>query len=554
MATVTPHAAPVYPYRRSADQDGGVARRKVVVVGAGPVGLTAALGLSRHGIPAVVIDDDDTVSVGSRAICYAKRTLEIWDRLGTASPLMAKGVTWNIGKVFFGRDPVFAFDLLPERGHQFPAFINLQQYYLEEALVDAAARSAGVELRWRNRLTGIAPARDGARLTIDTPEGPYELDADWVIACDGARSATRRLLGLDFKGKVFEDRFLIADVKMRAAFPSERWFWFEPPFHDGGSALLHKQADDVWRIDLQLGWDADPELEKKPERVVPRLRAMLGPDARFDLEWVSVYTFQCRRLDRFRHGRVIFAGDAAHQVSPFGARGANSGVQDVDNLTWKLAMVSAGTAPDTLLDSYDSERVEAADENILNSTRATDFITPKGAASRLFRDATLALARSAPFARRLVNSGRLSVPAVHRGSPLSTPDRDAFGPSPAPGTVAADAPVVRDGAAGWLLSALGGQFVALIFADGPVTGAAAAALRSLAHAPAPVRVVFVAPRSVVAPDGAALCIDADGLAAQRYDARPGTVYLVRPDQIVAARWRSFDIAAVVAALARAAGR
>lgn len=554
MTAVRPYVAPVYPYHRSADQDGGVARRKVVVIGAGPVGLTAALDLSRHSIPAVVIDDDDTVSVGSRAICYAKRTLEIWNRLGVAAPLMAKGVTWNIGKVFFGRDPVFAFDLLPESGHQFPAFINLQQYYLEQALVDAAERSPGVELRWRNRLTGIVPGRDGARLTIDTPEGPYELDADWVIACDGARSVTRRLLGLDFKGKIFEDRFLIADVKMRAAFPSERWFWFDPPFHDGGSALLHKQADDVWRIDLQLGWDADPEEEKKPERVVPRLKAMLGPDAQFDLEWVSVYTFQCRRLDHFRHGRVIFAGDAAHQVSPFGARGANSGVQDVDNLTWKLAMVMAGTAPDTLLDSYDSERVEAADENILNSTRATDFITPKGPTSRLFRDATLSLARSAPFARRLVNSGRLSVPTAHRGSPLSTPDRDAFGPSPAPGAVALDAPAITGGAAGWLLPVLGDHFAALIFADAALPGGTAAALRSLAHAPAPVRPVVVARQAIDVPDGTVLCIDAEGLAARRYDAQPGTVYLVRPDQIVAARWRSFDVAAIVAALARAAGR
>ena len=554
MTAVRPYVAPVYPYHRSADQDGGIARRRVVVIGAGPVGLTAALDLARHGIPAVVIDDDDTVSIGSRAICYAKRTLEIWNRLGVAAPLMAKGVTWNTGKVFFGREQVFAFDLLPEKGHAFPAFINLQQYYLEEALVDAAERSPGIEIRWRNRLTAIAAHGEGARLTIETPDGPYQLDAEWVIACDGARSVTRRLLGLDFRGKIFEDRFLIADVKMRAAFPSERWFWFEPPFHSGGSTLLHKQADDVWRIDLQLGWDVDPEVEKQPERVVPRLKAMLGPNAKFDLEWVSVYTFQCRRLEHFRHGRVIFAGDAAHQVSPFGARGANSGVQDIDNLVWKLALVMAGTAPAALLDSYDSERVEAADENILNSTRATDFITPKGKTSRTFRDATLALARDFPFARRLVNSGRLSVPAVHRGSPLSTSDRDRFGGGPPPGAVAIDAPVARDGTASWLLEALGGRFVALIFADAPLAADMLAALHALASAPVPLRALVVAPQALTATDGIERRVDTEGLAARRYDARPGTVYLLRPDQIVAARWRGFDAGALGAAVARASGR
>lgn len=236
------------------------------------------------------------------------------------------------------------------------------------------------------------------------------------------------MLGLEFIGQVFEDRFLIADVKMKADFPNERWFWFDPPFHRGQSALLHQQPDNVWRIDLQLGWDADPIQEKKPERVIPRLKKMLGDDAEFDLEWVSVYTFQCRRLESFRHGRVLFAGDAAHQVSPFGARGANSGIQDTDNLAWKLALVLEGKAPEALLDSYDLERTYAADENILNSTRSTDFITPKTKASRLLRQATLELAVDHDFARRLVNSGRLSVPAVLDESPLNLSDQGEFSP------------------------------------------------------------------------------------------------------------------------------
>jgi len=335
------------------------------------------------------------------------------------------------------------------------------------------------------------------------------------------------------------------DIRMTTDFPAERWFWFDPPFHRNQSVLLHRQADNVWRVDFQLGWDADPELEKRPENILPRLRAMLGADAQFDIEWASVYTFQCRRMQKFRHGRVMFAGDAAHLVSPFGARGANSGVQDTDNLVWKLELVMRGLAPDSLLDTYDDERIAAADENILHSTRATDFITPKSVVSRTFRDAVLALARRHPFARRLVNSGRLSVPAILAGSRLNTPDSDAFAGSMVPGAPLADAPVA--GPQGdWLLQHLGGGFDLLAFGDG-VPGDAA---RELAGDPVPCRVVQVGGK----PGDARVVIqDKDGLIAARYDARPGTCYLVRPDQHVCARWRAFDSAVVRSAIARATG-
>lgn len=550
--------APTYRYHRSADQAGALARRKVIVVGAGPVGLTVALDLARHGVRAVVIDDDDTVSAGSRAICWAKRTLEIWDRLGCAAPMMEKGVTWSTGKVFFGAEQVYGFDLLPETGHHFPAFINLQQYHVERILVVQAESRLEIELRWKNKLVALHPRGDAMRLTIDTPDGPYDVDADWVIACDGARSQTRRLLGLDFKGRVFEDRFLIADVKVAASFPTERWFWFDPTFHAGGSALVHRQADDMWRIDLQLGWDADPELEKRPERVMPRLKAMFGADVACEPTWVSIYTFQCRRLERFRHGRVIFAGDSAHQVSPFGARGGNSGLQDADNLAWKLALVLQGAAPERLIDSYDAERAEAADENILASTRATDFITPKNAASRRFRDATLSLARTHAFARRLINSGRLSVASVHRSSPLSTPDAAHFAGALVPGAPAVDAPVVHDGSASWLLRWLGGRFVVLLFApkidDGGLDHQVANGLAALARAPIPVAAVVVARSHIAVSGEVAVLTDPEGVATARYDGVAGTTYLLRPDQLIAARWRHFDPAAIAAALAHATGR
>jgi 3-(3-hydroxy-phenyl)propionate hydroxylase len=545
---VVPRTNPVYAFRRPPELDGARTRHPVIVVGAGPVGLVAAIDLAQRGVPAVVLDDDSTVSVGSRAICYAKRTLEILDRLGCAEPLVQKGVQWHVGRVFFRDAPAYQFDLLPEPGHRRPAFVNLQQYHFEECLV-AHARRAGVDLRWRNRVTGVQPGEDRVELDVETPEGTYRADADWVIVADGARSPVRRMLGLESQGQVFHDRFLIADIRMRSAFPTERWFWFDPPFHPGQSVLLHRQADDVWRVDFQLGWDADPEEERKPERIAPRLRAMLGPDVDFDLEWASVYTFQCRRMPRFRHGRLLFAGDAAHVVSPFGARGANSGIQDVDNLAWKLDLVLRGLAPQALLDTYDAERVPAADENIRHSTRATDFITPKSGVSRVFRDAVLELAKRHPFARRLVNSGRLSVPTVLRDSPLSTPDPVdpalAFGPAAsavAPGCAAVDAPV--EGPRGtWLLDCVGPRFTLLVF--GAVDAGDAA---QLAADRVPCDVVCV---DAHAPPPAVAIHDAARLLAARYDARPGTAYLFRPDQHVCARWRALDLAAVRAAIARA---
>ncbi|HDR9045163.1 TPA: FAD-dependent oxidoreductase [Burkholderia vietnamiensis] len=536
---------------RAAQADAAV--HPVIVVGAGPVGLAAAIDLAQRGVPVVLLDDDDTLSTGSRAICFAKRTLEIFDRLGCGERFVDKGVSWHVGKVFLQDEQLYAFDLLPEQGHARPAFVNLQQYYVEGYLAERAFELPNLEIRWKHKVTGVAQSAEHAALTVETPEGIETLRAQYVIAADGSRSPLRAAMGLESRGRTFKDRFLIADVKMKAEFPTERWFWFDPPFHRNQSVLLHRQPDNVWRIDFQLGWDADPVAEKQPERVIPRVRALLGPDAEFELEWVSVYTFRCQRMDTFRHGRVLFAGDAAHGVSPFGARGANSGVQDADNLAWKLQLVLDGRAPERLLDTYASEREFAADENIRNSTRSTDFITPKSAVSRVFRDATLKLARDCEFARRLVNSGRLSVPAVLTDSPLNTPDRagDAFACAMRPGAVAADAPVRAQQASGWLLRHLGDGFAGVLFGLPGDAGALAQALDGLAL---PVRPVLIVPAGhAQAVPGVDVLEDVDGFAAQRYDAQPGTFYLLRPDQHVCARMRALDRHAIADALARASG-
>ena len=393
--------------------------------------------------------------------------------------------------------------------------------------VNCKPRIKIIELRGKNKLLSLTQYDGYCRLLIDTPEGEYELEAEWVIACDGAASPVRTMLGLDFVGRVFEDNFLIADVIMESEFPTERWFWFDPPFNRGQSALLHKQPDNVWRIDLQLGWDIDREKETLPENVIARLKAMLGEDVKLELEWVSIYTFQCRRMENFRNERVLFAGDAAHQVSPFGARGANSGLQDTDNLCWKLKLIIDGIANENLLDTYSTERVYGADENILNSSRSTDFITPKSEISRIFRNAVLDLAEKAEFARPLVNSGRLSVPCVYDGSPLNGADVDIMPERSRPGSSLIDARVEGQ----WLNDLIGGCFQ-LMAIDVDV--------------PEKLNIEGIEVQSV------SLTATPE-LAARYLGDASSAVYLMRPDQHVVARWTGFDSVAVAAALRSAIG-
>jgi 3-(3-hydroxy-phenyl)propionate hydroxylase len=523
----------VYPFRKAPEQRGASQRHKVAVIGAGPVGLSAAIDLALHGVPVVLLDEDDTVSTGSRAICWAKRTLEIFDRLGVVEPMMERGITWSRGKVFLGERLVYSFDLLPEDGHKMPAFINLQQFYLEKALVDRVQEIPDIDLRWRNRVTGVENRNDGVTLTIETPDGPYRLDAAWVVAADGARSTMRDLLGLEFKGHTFEEKFLIADLRMPADdIPTERRFWFDPPFHSGQSALMHRQPDESWRVDLQLGPDANIEEELKPENYTPRIRRMLG-DRDFHVDWVSIYRFNCRRIDRFVHGRVVFAGDSAHQVSPFGARGANSGVEDAENLAWKLVAVLRGEANERLIESYDFERMQAADENIGHSTRSTDFIAPRSPAERTLRNAVLSLAPHAEFARRMVNSGRLSVASIY-DTPLSTPDEESFGGSAQLGGPAVDAAMsTADGSACHLVETLSDGFELLYVANGTAPSV-----------PEGIKL------TVIGRD----LLDARGDFAARFDARPGTGYLLRPDQHICARWRQPTADKVGAARDRALAR
>ena len=525
-----------FAYRPHPDQErteGKAAHHPVIIVGAGPIGLSLAIDLAQRGQAVVLLDDTDRIGDGSRAICFSKRSLELWDRLGVGERMVEKGIAWKVGKIFLKDEMVYRFDLLPEEGHKMPAFINLQQYYAETYLVDRVQELPLINLRWRNRVVGLEQHNDHAVVEIETPDGRYKLKSDFVIACDGARSALRGFVGADFSGESFNDQFLIADVKMTAAFPTERWFWFDPPFHSGQSALLHRQPDGVWRIDLQLGPDADPTVERLPENVRPRIERMLG-HKEFEFEWISIYKFQCRRMQRFIHGRVIFAGDSAHQVSPFGARGANSGLEDAENLAWKLALVLRGKAAVSLLDSYESERSAAADENIRASTRSTDFIAPHSNHERRMRHAVLRLAKEVDFARRMVNGGRLATPSTYN-TPLSTSDVDTWRAGPRPGAPIVDAPLTAtSGDRVYLTEAFKAaydNFVLLESGNGSALD------------PLDCHCISIGPDAPLR--------DTSGLFAKRYDASDGSAYLLRPDGYVAARFRHPTLPVVQAAIARA---
>lgn len=499
---------------------------RVVIVGSGLVGLAQAIDLGQRGYDVVILARFDFVPAGSKAICFSKRSLDILDRLGVGVPAVERGVIWNVGKVFWkdSREPIYQFDMLPVKNQKMPGFINIQQYYLEDILIERVGQLPNVSIRWGHDVTAVSPREDGVDVSVSCDGGDYSIDAEWLIACDGNKSSVRDMLGLDFEGRVFEDNFLIADIRMKEERPSERWFWFDPPFNPGQSVLLHKQPDNVWRIDFQLGWDIDREACIKPENVDPLVRAMLGDEVEYDQEWYSVYTFQCRRMARFVHGRVIFAGDSAHLVSPFGARGCNGGFADIDNLGWKLDLVLQGRADASLLETYNYEAIVTADENILNSTRSTDFLTPKSSVSRAFRDAVLDLAGDHAFARPFVNSGRLSTAVSYPDSSLSTADVDSWIGGVPPGSPALDAPV--DG--GWLLERIGGRF--MLLTNGPVCGA-----------PTDLEVIDLA------------AIDTTGLARERLALPAGGACLVRPDQYVAARWHDPSGEAIADALARAQG-
>jgi 3-(3-hydroxy-phenyl)propionate hydroxylase len=546
---------PSFPFRTPQELlENRVGHQQIVIVGGGLAGLTAAVDFGVRGIACVLLDDNNTVSLGSRSIAQGKRTMEIATRLGIAERMLPKGISWSKGNTLIQDKLLYSFDLSPEGEEKYQAFLCLPQYYVESMLVERAGEFPHVDLRWSSRVVDIAQDGDRVRLDVETPEGCYALTADWVIACDGVRSAVRRLLGVPFEGDKYVENFVICDVKMVFNFPPQRMFWFDPTFDKSNISLMHQQPDSIWRIDWQLGPKDDPAEESKPEKVNKRLETMFGPDVPFETQFASIYSFEVRRVPNFRAGRVLFAGDAAHQLSPFGGgRGGNSAIQDVDNLVWKLAHVVQGKASARLIDSYHDERAPVADENMQLSRRAAEFLNPSSAHSLAVRNAVLALAPRHPFAKVLINTGRLSVAPNLRGSWLLTPDGDAWDTPVTPGNAAIDAPA---GENGWLIEYLTGAFTLMVYAQDrdQLDAETIVALERLASDATPVESLMVLSRVGHSAGRIPTLHDRGGLICKRYDLSPGAAYLFRPDQHVCARWRAWTADTVRAAVQRALGR
>jgi 3-(3-hydroxy-phenyl)propionate hydroxylase len=514
------YTLPTFPWHRAPEQDGATPRHPVAIVGGGLTGLTAACDLATRGIPVVLLDEDDTVGVrgaSSRGICYAQRSLEIFERLGIYDRIAAKGARWSVGRVLVDHEEIYAFDLAQGSASRQPPFINIQQFYVEWYLADRLAELPAADLRWRHKVTGARPAHDHVKLDVETPEGRYVLEASWVIDASGLGSAVRTSLGVETRPQQGVDRWCISDVRFHDPVPPERWTWVQAPFNEGRAVWQHQMADGVWRIDYQMDPDITPEQAGSDEVATARLRAHLGETTEIELVWVGPWGYRTHLLDDFRHGRVFFAGDAAHVFSPFGARGGNSGIQDAENLAWKLAFVIQGIAPETLLDSYSAERRPAAAFNIMTTERSARFIAPRSPFERALRDATLGLARRYEFARRVVNMGRMSAPFVYADSPLTTNGGDA---APNVGFRFADG---REGSLADLLRH--GSFAVLL---GTATKT---------------------------PPGLPIWTIGTDLHGETIAALvpPGTALVIRPDQHIAARLDAADLDSLHAAIARATG-
>jgi 3-(3-hydroxy-phenyl)propionate hydroxylase len=510
---------------------------QVAVVGAGPVGMTLAGRLAQQGVRVILLEQQPRhAGEGSKAICMQRETLEIWARLGVGERVAERGVQWNVGRTYFRGRELFAIRLPGGERDHFPPFVNISQTEVEELLLARLGEMPEVDLRWGYRLTGLTQDAGGVTVSCATDAGTANLRVGFVVGTDGAHSTVRHLLGMGFPGHSHEDLFLIADVRARLPFPNERRFHFDPPWNPGRQVLIHQQPDDVWRIDWQVPSETDVLAERASGRLDRRIRRVVGESADYELVWLTPYRFHQRLVERFRAGRVLVAGDAAHLFSPFGARGLNSGAADAENLAWKLALVAAGHAPESLLDSYDAERRAAAVENLAVTDASMRFMVPQGPLRRLARNAILRGSVRLPALRRRVNSGRLAQPFVYAESPIV-----ARGPDdlrlPAHGDVAPDAPCRVIGPASEpqverLRELLGRCFVALLVCGRGSGLAAPAAVRAARLAwPAPCRVAVVGPSTALSP--ATVLDDVEGALVRRYAAAGARAWLIRPDGHIA---------------------
>ena len=553
-----------YPVFTAPPREGLATSAPVTIVGAGPIGMIAALTLAHHGQPSVIVDDKHTFNDGSRAICVARSSLVAMQMLGIEAPFLGKALAWHSGRSFFRGKQILEFFMGDSDEERHRPMYNLEQQYIEKFLHDAVAASPLIDMRWQTACTGVADLPEGAgdgedngagvMLTLNDPDGPYEMRTDWLLAADGARSPIRAMKGLRLKGQNFEGRYVIADIKMTNPVPVERFALFDPDARPGSTVLVHQQPDDIWRIDYQLRDDEDEDealREANIRAAVQRVLDECGYSAPWELEWWSVYSANTLLLDSYRHGRTIFIGDSAHIVPIFGVRGFNNGVLDGVNIGWKLAWHLAGKADEALLDSYDHERRRATLDVIEKSGKSAQFMTPRTRGFTIMRDAALSLALDFPFASQFANPRNMT-PYEYRDSPLTLAGANANANACANANASAGADT-GDQADSWD----GATGAAHPGAAAPDARMQTGFLMDL-FGPGFTLLVFGTSRALTEPDaGKAIEADdqitmihlaADSGAARVYGAADGDAVLIRPDRFIAARWHDAKAAEIIAAV------
>lgn len=526
---------PIFPVGHAPAREGNRRRHPVVIVGAGPIGMTAALALARRGVRSVLLDRKYTFNDGSRAICIARPSMHILERIGAVAPFLDKALGWRFGRSYYRGTQIFRLEMPHPESEKYLPMYNLQQQYIEKYLHDAVAANDLIDMRWRSEVAAIDNRTTGVGLDIATSDGNYRLEADYVLAADGARSAIRSMLGLRLKGENYEGRYVIVDIRMDHDFPTERRAFFDSRGNPGGTVLIHKQPEDIWRVDYQLREGESEEAALREENIRARVGAILadvGHEKSWELEWWSIYSANTLCLDDYRHGRTFFIGDAAHIVPIFGVRGLNNGLADADNIAWKLARVLQGEADERLLDSYSPERRGATLDVFANATKSTRFMTPPTRGWRLAREAALSLSLKHEFPRGLANP-RQMLPYTYSASPL-TPfaGRDAeFSSGPLCGSFAPNARLA-DGS--FLLDRPGDGMTALLFCKGEPSPEQTALLDELRRLDKRFAALVVQPNGATAE----ALTDPDGEIARLYGAEPGTLYLLRPDLHIAGRWKT----------------
>jgi 3-(3-hydroxy-phenyl)propionate hydroxylase len=356
----------------------------IAIIGAGPVGLTTALGLARRGVPCVVHESLDAIAPEQRGAAFHPPTLQMLRELGVGDALMRMGLRIPVWQMRDRVDGVYAeFDLgLLADVTDFPFRFHLPQHYLATVLLDELRGLPNVEIRFGETLESVEPADESVRLVFATKNGPRETRALWVVGADGAHSTVRKTAGFSFDGFTWQEKFLVTNVgnPLETLGYTGTAYVSDPDAWAVVLRLYDDKRDDLWRVAMPASPDVPDALLLEPDNVQRRLRETLGADMAFSLVYSGTYRVHQRVADTFVKGRILLAGDAAHINNPIGGFGLNGGVHDACNLAPRLADVWQGRTGDEALALYSRQRrtvaLEVVQKNSIRNKNLMDERDP----------------------------------------------------------------------------------------------------------------------------------------------------------------------------------